>query len=140
MPGPTTHILLVEDEDAHAELMRLSFESRDDIRLTVASTLREANAHLATATPDLTIVDSLLPDGAGLELARDLCRRSGDPVILLTSHADEAQEVQALEAGVWRYLVKSESTLLDIPEIVDEALRERSRSASPRLESYDADQ
>ena len=131
MQGRTTHVLLVEDEDSHAELIRLSFETQSGFQLRVASTLQEARSLLASATPDLTIVDSLLPDGPGLELALDLCRNSDHPVILLTSHADEAHQAQAREAGVWRYLEKTESTLLEMPEVVEQALREWGRSATP---------
>ncbi len=114
----TIRVLLVEDEEAHAELIRLSCESRADIRLSVATSLGEARARLAESSPDLVIVDSLLPDGRGLDLARE---RGGDeyPVILMTSHADAAMEAEALKAGISRYVVKSEATLLAIPEIVD---------------------
>ena len=45
-------------------------------------------------------------------------------VILLTSHADQAMEAEALQAGAKRYVVKSELTLLEMPDIVDAALRE----------------
>ncbi len=131
MQSRTTQVLLVEDEDAHAELIRLSFETQTGFRLTVATCLREAREYLLSATPDLTIVDSLLPDGKGLELVEDLCQRASHPVILLTSHADEKQQALARAAGVWQYLVKTESTLLDMPETVDRALREWSSSKPP---------
>ncbi len=115
------HVLLVEDEEAHAELIQLSFESRADIRLTVARSLEEARAHLAQSRPDMMIIDSLLPDGRGLELLQD---RQGSPypVILLTSHADETMQAEAMKAGASRYVVKSEVTLLEMPVLVDDTL------------------
>ncbi len=127
MQARTNHVLLVEDEEAHAELIQLSFESRDDFRLMVARSLEEARIRLAESEPDLMIIDSLLPDGRGLELLRD---RPGCPypVILLTSHADETMQAEAMEAGASRYVVKSEVTLLDMPQIVD---RELGRGDSP---------
>lgn len=127
-----THVLLVEDEEAHAELVRLSFETESGVSLTIATCLREARDHLESTNPDLTIVDSLLPDGRGLELVEDLCRTARHPVILLTSHADVSQKEQARDAGVWQYLEKTETTLLDLPQTVDRALREWSRKAPPR--------
>ncbi len=122
MQTRTKHVLLVEDEEAHAELMELSFESRADIRLTVATSLAEARLHLAQSRPDLLIIDSLLPDGRGLELLKDDRREDPYPVILLTSHADETMQAEAMEAGASRYVVKSEVTLLDMPQLVDDVL------------------
>lgn len=124
MQSGTTHVLLVEDEDAHAELIQLSFESQPNLRLTVARTLEQARQSVARTTPDLAIIDSLLPDGRGLEFATDLATPSRCPVILLTSQADRTMEQQALAAGVARYIVKSELTLIEMPEIVEDTLRE----------------
>ena len=117
-------VLLVEDDEAHAELIELSFESRDDLNLVVAPNLEAARGRLAASAPDLLIVDSLLPDGEGLEL---LGARPGEatyPVILLTSHADAAKEAGAVAAGATRYVVKSDATLLEMPEIADQTLSE----------------
>ncbi len=123
MQSGMTHVLLVEDEDAHAELIQLSFESQPNLRLTIARTLQLARQSVARTTPNLAIVDSLLPDGPGLELAIDLSTPPQYPVILLTSQADETMKRQALAAGVTRYIVKSELTLLDMPDIVTDTLR-----------------
>ncbi len=120
----TKHVLLVEDEEAHAELIQLSFEIRDDIQLTVATSLEEARRHLAASAPDLLIIDSLLPDGRGIELLGAPPQEIPYPVILLTSHADEAMQAEAMAAGATQYVVKSEVTLLEMPEIVDGAFRE----------------
>ncbi len=123
MQSGTTHVLLVEDEDAHAELIQLSFESQPNLHLTVVRTLEQARQSVARATPDLAIIDSLLPDGPGIEFAADLAAPSQCPVILLTSQADQAMEQRALEAGVARYVVKSELTLIEMPDIVEDTLR-----------------
>ena len=128
MQQGTIHVLLVEDEDAHAELIQLSFEGRDDIRLEIASSLEQARARLARFTPDMAIVDSLLPDGRGLELIRELRQVSDYPIVLLTSHADESMQAAAVAAGASGYVVKTEVTLLDMPEIVD---RELGRGSIP---------
>ncbi len=124
MQARTKHLLLVEDEEAHAELIALSFELRADIRLAVATSLREARNHLAESTPDLLIIDSTLPDGSGMELLKDTLQGYPCAVIMLTSHADDTMQAEALEAGASHYAVKSEVTLLDMPQIVDRALSE----------------
>lgn len=124
MEARTKHVLLVEDEEAHAELIQLSFEVRDDVRLAVATSLEEARGHLAQSTPDLLIIDSLLPDGRGIELLEARSPESSYPAILLTSHADKAMQAEAMAAGATRYVVKSEVTLLEMPQIADSAFRE----------------
>ncbi len=116
----TKHVLLVEDEEAHAELIQLSFESRDDIQLVVVTTLEDARASLARATPDLLVVDSLLPDGRGIELLKNPPPEASCPVILLTSHANQAMQAEAMAAGAARYIVKSEVTLLEMPQIIED--------------------
>ena len=121
---PTTRVLLVEDEEAHAELIQLSFEAEAEVHLTVASTLQQARASFAESPPDLAIVDSLLPDGRGVELVTELSGSSSCAFILLTSHADDAMEAEALEKGAARYMVKSELTLLEMPAMVESTLRE----------------
>ena len=69
MDKKTIHILVVEDDPAHAELVRIAFQSQAElVKLTVASTLREARTKLEASTPDLVIADWGLPDGEGIEL------------------------------------------------------------------------
>ena len=131
MQTGTKHVLLVEDEEAHAELMQLSFEPRDDIRLVVATSLEEARGHLGKSMPDLLIIDSMLPDGRGIELLKALPREGSCPVILLTSHADEAMQAEAMAAGATQYVVKSEVTLLEMPRIVDQAFAEPESAPDP---------
>ena len=69
MTANIPHVLLVEDEDAHTELIHRAFEDEANlVNLTIARSLQEARNYLAAFTPDLVIVDFLLPDGKGTEL------------------------------------------------------------------------
>ncbi len=121
MANQPIQILLVEDDEDHAELIRLGFETREGMILTVARNLEEGRSYLGSSHPDALILDSLLPDGRGLELLQ------GDvecpyPVVLLTSHGDEAMKGEAMAAGVSQYVVKSETTLLELPDIAMSAV------------------
>ena len=121
----TIHILLVEDEEAHAELVHRGVEScGGSIRLTVARSLQEARAKLQVFSPDLLIADLKLPDGSGLELLPPENEKPSYPIVMLTSHGDEASAVAALKGGAMDYLVKSAATLSDIPFIAGRILRE----------------
>ena len=121
-------ILLVEDEEAHAGLVRRAFEAHADrFRLAVAGSLREARACLAQESqPDLLITDLRLPDGRGIELlpAEDKAERDRFPVVVMTAHGDEQVAVEAMKAGALDYVVKSEATLAGMPRIAERAVRE----------------
>ena len=125
MRGKDVCILLVEDEVAHAELIRRAFAARDPaVNLTVTHRLDQARASLAAAPPDLIISDLRLPDGDGLELLPADRSRPPYPVVIMTSHGDEQVAVEAIKAGALDYVVKTESTLAEMPRIAERALRE----------------
>lgn len=118
-------ILLVEDEEAHAELIRRAFALRGAAKgLAVASTLTEARAYLARSRPDLVIADLLLPDGKGTELLDGDGAGVAYPLMVMTAHGDEQAAVNAMKAGALDYVVKSDVTFADMPRIADRALRQ----------------
>lgn len=125
MNEKTIQILLVEDEQPHVELIRWAFEASSvDVNLTVAQTLEEAHVALADFTPDLVIIDLLLPDGKGTDLLPRARVGAGFPCIIMTSHGDEQAAVSAMKAGAFDYVVKSQVTLSDLPHTAQRVLRE----------------
>jgi two-component system cell cycle sensor histidine kinase/response regulator CckA len=125
MDDNAVHILLVEDEEAHAELMRRAFKSRaPSVHLTVASSLEEARALQTEHPADLIIADLFLPDGRGVDLlpGEGIPRRF--PVVIMTSHGDEQIAVEAIKAGAIDYVVKSPAIIADMPHIAERALRQ----------------
>lgn len=118
-------ILLVDDEDAHVELIRRAFERYNGrFRLQVASNLVAARAYQSENPPDLAIVDLLLPDGKGTELLSVGDYLSRFPIVIMTSHGNERIAVEAVKAGALDYVVKSPTVLTDLPHIAERALRE----------------
>lgn len=118
-------VLLVEDEEAHAELISRAFESHEGpMRLTVAATLQQARASLGKSPPDLALIDLVLPDGKGIELLPPAGEQPPFPIVIMTSHGDEEVAVEAMKAGALNYIVKSPATFNDLPQIAESALRE----------------
>ncbi|QDG49526.1 response regulator [Persicimonas caeni] len=118
-------IIVVEDELAHAELIRRAFETRaDEFEVEVVSSLARARERLAETTPDLVITDLMLPDGSGIDLIPGEDQRAEYPVVVMTSHGDEKVAVEAIKAGALDYLVKSAETLSTMPHIAERSLRE----------------
>lgn len=116
-------ILLVEDEEPHAELIRRAFERKHEYRIRMAVTVGDARRLITNAKPNLILTDLMLPDGRGIELLQPQ-KQATPPLILLTSHGDETVAVEAMKAGALDYVVKSPETLASMPSIAARALRE----------------
>ncbi|MES3014107.1 MAG: phosphate regulon transcriptional regulator PhoB [Pseudomonadota bacterium] len=107
-----SHILVVEDESAIAELISINLRHAG-FEVTIAATAEQAQAAVDGALPDLIILDWMLPGQSGLALAkrwRSEARTRELPVIMLTARADEADKIQGLDAGADDYLTKPFST------------------------------
>ena len=139
MRDKPAHILLVEDEPAHAELVQRAFEANgESLHLSVVGTLSEARACLAGSSgyPDLVIADWRLPDGEGLDLLSGQPDWMGTPVIIMTSYGNERIAVEAMKRGALDYVVKSEVTLADMAHIAQRAIRESAmRAERARMET-----
>ncbi len=118
-------ILLVEDEIAHAEIIKRYFESApDQMQIDAVHTLRDAKAYIGKTIPNLVITDFKLPDGKGIELLNTSKENMHYPVVLMTSQGDEQIAVEAMKLGALDYIVKSDSIFRDMPRIAQRALRE----------------
>jgi signal transduction histidine kinase len=123
-PQQPLRILLVDDDPAHVELIRRSFESRGQFPdITVARSVAAAMERLSQGSPDLLITEWRLPDGEGLELLRRPERRTF-PVMVMTGYGDQRTGVRAMRAGALDYAIKSAAAFEAMPHIVQRALRE----------------
>jgi two-component system KDP operon response regulator KdpE len=71
-----------------------------------ATTAQEALTAAALRPPDAVILDLLLPDGSGTEIARELRAWSEAPIVLVSAVGDEAEKIAALDAGADDYVTK----------------------------------
>jgi PAS domain S-box-containing protein/putative nucleotidyltransferase with HDIG domain len=126
MMDSTIHILLIEDDPAHAELIQRSFEDRgDESRLSIAHTLAEAREYLKNSQPTLIIADWRLPDGDSSELLQDNnSNKPVIPVIIMTSYGNERNAVNVIKAGALDYIVKSSESMTDMPHIAERAIEQ----------------
>lgn len=125
MPNNPVHILLVEDEKAHVELIRSGrMPAGRQMAITAVATLAEAQDALKQITPDIIVTDLRLPDGVGTDLLQSTQNNGTCPLVVMTSYGDEESAVATLKAGAFDYIVKSELTLLDMFHTVDRVLRE----------------
>lgn len=99
------HILIVDDD---REIRRLlgDYLTRNGYRVSTAADGTEMRRTLATAAPDLVVLDIMLPGTDGLELCREIRAKSAIPVIMLTARDEDTDRVVGLEMGADDYLAK----------------------------------
>ena len=100
-----TRILVVEDESTISEPLAESLE-REGFEAEVAATLAGAREAIRRELPDLVLLDVMLPDGDGRDLAREIRRASDVPIVMLTARGEEIDRVLGLELGADDYVVK----------------------------------
>jgi DNA-binding response OmpR family regulator len=98
-------ILVVEDEETISDPLVESLE-REGFEAQVAGTIAAAREALHRSSPDLVLLDVMLPDGDGRDLARDVRKASDVPIIMLTARGEEIDRVVGLELGADDYVVK----------------------------------
>lgn len=104
----STTILIVEDEPAIQELLALNV-SLAGHQSVLASTVAQAQEQIRAQLPTLILLDWMLPDASGIQLAKKLraTERTRDiPIIMLTAKSTEADKVAGLEAGADDYITK----------------------------------
>jgi len=105
-------ILVVEDEDDIAELIRYNLES-EKYRVVVAATGEKGLDAARRSQPDLVLLDLMLPGMNGLEVCKALKAEPATasiPVVMVTARGDEADIVMGLELGAEDYVTKPFST------------------------------
>jgi DNA-binding response OmpR family regulator len=122
-------ILVVEDEKSISEPLAEGL-AREGFDTEVAATLESAR-HGWRRSPDLILLDVMLPDGDGRDLAREIRRESDVPIIMLTARGEEIDRVVGLELGADDYVVKPFS-MRELTARIRAILR-RGRSSEPRM-------
>ena len=98
-------ILLIDDDTALGDLLVEYFE-RFGHRLLAAATAVDGRLALKRETPDLLILDVMLPDADGMKLCRSIRSESDIPIIMLTARGDVPDRVLGLEYGADDYVPK----------------------------------
>ena len=103
-----TKILLIEDDENISELIRYNLVHAD-YEVETVSDGEEGLLRAREETPDVILLDWMLPNLSGIEICRRL-RRSREtantPIIMLTARADEPDRIRGLETGADDYITK----------------------------------
>lgn len=122
-------ILIIEDERPIAELLKYSLE-REGYQVRMAHTGADGLAAIAAKTPDLILLDLMLPDMDGLFICRQVTEQRRAPIIIVSAKNDQVDKIIGLEYGADDYITKP----FDIREVllrIQSVLR-RGGAASPQ--------
>ncbi|HYX77330.1 MAG TPA: response regulator, partial [Gaiellaceae bacterium] len=98
-------VLVVDDEPQILRALQTNLRGAG-YDVTTAATAGEALSAAAMRPPDAVILDLVLPDGSGIEVARELRSWSESPILVLSVVGDETEKVAALDAGADDYVEK----------------------------------
>ncbi|BCL84596.1 DNA-binding response regulator [Ktedonobacteria bacterium brp13] len=98
-------ILVVDDDTKTVDLIRLALE-QEEFEALIAYEGIEALNLARYASPDLMILDWMLPNISGIDLCRMVRAESNVPMIMLTAKATEEDKLRGLNLGVDDYLTK----------------------------------
>lgn len=98
-------ILVVDDEVEIADLIALYLRN-DGFEVTVCHSGKEAFAALEGQTPDLAILDVMLPDMSGFDILKKLREQYFFPVIMLTARVADMDKITGLTIGADDYMTK----------------------------------
>ena len=102
------YVLIVEDEESLAALLEYNLE-KEGYRVGLAPDGEEAMTMVSEETPDLIILDWMLPKLSGIEVCRRLRNRQSTrnvPILMLTARGEEAERVRGLDTGADDYVTK----------------------------------
>lgn len=112
MSAPKIRLMLVDDQSLFREALRTLLSIQPDFDLVgEAADGQQAVALVASARPDVVLMDLRMPVMNGVEATRRIAARAGAPrVIVLTTFDEDAEVFAALRAGAVGYLLKASSS------------------------------
>ena len=109
----TKRALIVEDDSNIAELLRL-YLGRDGFEVMITGDGAKAEGIFDLFTPDVVLLDIMLPGKDGWQICRDIRKKSSTPIIMLTAKGETTDKISGLEMGADDYVTKP----FDVKELI----------------------
>jgi len=123
------NIAIVEDEPKLAQVLQ-DYLHREEYRTQIFSDGQQALESLQNNTPDLILLDLMLPGLDGMSICKELRRHSDVPIIMLTARIEEIDRLLGLEIGADDYICKPYSPR-EVVARVKAVLRRAGKTDSP---------
>ncbi len=130
-----TKILIVEDERKIARFLELELK-HEGYEVDTAGDGRTGLEKALAGTPDLIVLDLMLPELSGIEVCRRLRHESDVPIIMLTAKDDVSDKVMGLDMGADDYMTKP-FAIEELLARIRVALRKPREKAEPEAETED---
>lgn len=98
-------ILLIEDEESYVQALEVGLRN-EGMKVVVARDGKEALDTFDEAEPDLILLDLMLPKINGIDVCREIRKRSSVPILMVTAKSEELDVVVGLEMGADDYITK----------------------------------
>jgi two-component system response regulator RegX3 len=98
-------VLIVEDEESFIEALQIGLK-KEGFRVSVARDGLQALEMFDVVNPDLVLLDVMLPKMSGLDVCRQLRKKTLTPIIMVTAKGAEIDTVVGLEVGADDYVSK----------------------------------
>lgn len=131
----STTVLVVEDEEAFIDALTVGLR-REGFVIEVARDGAEALDRFDEIAPDLVLLDVMLPTVSGVDVCRELRRRTDVPIIMVTAKSAEIDTVVGLEVGADDYVTKP-YRLRELVARMRAVLRRRQGVGDTRVEDSD---
>jgi two-component system response regulator RegX3 len=126
-------ILLVEDEESFIDALMVGLK-REGFRVEVARDGFEALERFDTVKPDLVLLDVMLPRISGIDVCRQLRKKSQVPIIMVTAKSSEIDTVVGLEVGADDYVTKP-YRIRELVARMRAVMRRRGLDGAPEVEN-----
>ncbi|TMV08558.1 phosphate regulon transcriptional regulatory protein PhoB [Ruegeria sediminis] len=132
-------VLVVEDEPAQREVLAYNLEA-EGFRVSRAANGDEALLLVDEESPDIIVLDWMMPNLSGIEVCRRLKSKPETrsiPIIMLSARTEEVDKVRGLETGADDYVVKPYSVVELMARVRTQLRRVRPATVGLRLEYED---
>ncbi|MDU9006028.1 phosphate regulon transcriptional regulator PhoB [Sedimentitalea todarodis] len=132
-------VLVVEDESAQREVLSYNLAA-EGYRVCQAENGEEALLVVDEDTPDVIVLDWMMPNLSGIEVCRRLKTRQvtrGIPIIMLSARSEEVDKVRGLETGADDYVIKPYSVVELMARVRAQLRRTRPSAVGVQLEFDD---
>ena len=122
---PNFHILLIEENADHAELI---IRSLPQFRLVQVKGMKSALSILKKKSFDLVLMDYYSKERSMLGFVCEIKKIAPQiPLVIITGHGDEQTAAKSIQAGADEYIVKTRKSLQSLPKIISRSIQKKKR-------------